>query len=203
MSRVASGYKRQKNEFYSTPNWVVTEGLAPHLPIKGQIVWEPAAGDGRMVRAIQEAGAKRVYASDIEPKENLNQPGLFDDGSKVPKATKRDFLADLTMPARTVNLIVTNPPYGEKSVTAVAFMERGLMHVRKHGVILALLFPIDFSCAQSRRPFFADCPEYAMKIELTRRINWFEGTTGQSEHHAWYIWGRKAVASLPVVVAAP
>ncbi len=203
MSRQASGYARQPRELYTTPEWVVTEGLAPHLPIEGKIVWEPACGTGRMVRALHKAGAKRVYASDIDPEGYGEQVGLFDDKEPLPKAVKRDFLSDPTLPARTVDLIVTNPPYGLKSALAHQFLGQGIALVRKHNIGLALLFPIDFGCADVRRSYFADCPEFDIKIELTKRINWFEGTSGQSEHHAWFVWHRKPYPRPPLLRYAP
>lgn len=47
----------------------------------------------------------------------------------------------------------------------------------------------DFDHAASRKHLFADCPQFAKKLVLTKRIKWFEHSTGQpSFNHAWLIW---------------
>jgi hypothetical protein len=62
MSQRISGYAREANDRYETPEWV-TLALIPHIPpIK--TVWEPACGSGKMIRALQTAGFE-VIGSDI------------------------------------------------------------------------------------------------------------------------------------------
>jgi hypothetical protein len=95
MSQRNSGYERKERDFYETPEWV-TEALMPHLPARLRI-WEPAAGSGRMVRALR-TGGHVVEASDI--------------------AQGCDFL--LATEAMRCDAVVTNPPY----VAAEAFIER-------------------------------------------------------------------------------
>ena len=51
MSQRESGYEHKERDLYETPEWV-TEALLPHLPASCQIVWEPAAGSGRMSRSL-------------------------------------------------------------------------------------------------------------------------------------------------------
>lgn len=85
MSQRISGYAREANDRYETPEWV-TLALIPHIPpIK--TVWEPACGSGKMIRALQTAGFE-VIGSDI--------------------AGGVDFLKQ-TM--RQSDAIITNPPY--------------------------------------------------------------------------------------------
>jgi hypothetical protein len=64
MGKHETGYARIERDFYPTPAWVV-EALAEHVEIAGKAIWEPAAGDGRMVEALRALGAAKVYASDI------------------------------------------------------------------------------------------------------------------------------------------
>ena len=85
MSQRDSGYQRKERNSYETPAWV-TLALVPHLPAPPQSAWEPAAGTGKMVRALEEAGYQ-VTATDIE--------------------TGTDFLTE----TRRVDWIITNPPY--------------------------------------------------------------------------------------------
>jgi hypothetical protein len=203
MSRTASGYARNPRDFYSTPMWPVTEALAHHVAIKGKTAWEPCCGDGAMVRALIEAGAGRVYASDISPQHfDLAQPGFFD-ALTLPVAVERDFLLEHTRLPKGTELIVTNPPYK----LASEFISRGLAHIRdaqnRHAyLMLAFLLPIDFDSALTRAHQFGDCEEFFGKIVLRRRINWIEGTSGQSENHAWFLWAPDP-GPFPVLMYAP
>lgn len=56
-----------------------------------------------------------------------------------------------------------------------------------------MLLRTDFDHAKTRRHLFADCPAFAKKVVLTKRILWFTpepGAKGKSpsENHAWWIW---------------
>jgi len=54
---------------------------------------------------------------------------------------------------------------------------------------VAMLLPIDFDSAKTRRHLFADCPAWSKKIVLPKRIVWFERKgAAPSQNHAWYIW---------------
>jgi hypothetical protein len=94
-----------------------------------------------------------------------------------------------------ISVIITNPPGGPRNKTAEQFIAAGLRHLQQQGGgLLALLLPIDFDSAGSRRQWFADCQEFAAKIVLTKRIVWFERTDGKreapKENHAWFLWQR-------------
>jgi hypothetical protein len=55
-----------------------------------------------------------------------------------------------------------------------------------------MLLRVDFDSAKSRRHLFADCPAFAGKIVLTKRIRCIEGSTGSpSFNHAWFVWDRQ------------
>ena len=62
MSQRPSGYERKDGDCYETPAWV-TQALIPHLG-PSRLAWEPAAGSGKMVQALREAGYA-VEQSDI------------------------------------------------------------------------------------------------------------------------------------------
>jgi hypothetical protein len=52
-----------------------------------------------------------------------------------------------------------------------------------------MLLRTDFDHAKTRWPLFSDCPAFACKIVLTKRIRWIEGSTGSpSFNHAWFMW---------------
>jgi hypothetical protein len=145
-----------------TPAWV-TLTLVPQLPAFMGKVWEPACGGGKMVAALRQAGFD-VIGSDITQ-------GV-------------DFLHHT--PETGVSAIITNPPYA----VAREFIEHALRIDGNR--IVAMLLRTDFDHAASRAHLFADCPTFAKKVVLTKRIRWFEDSNGSpSFNHCWMIWDRQ------------
>jgi len=164
VSQRASGYERHERDVYETPAWV-TAALVAEGFREPYAVWEPACGSGKIVRVLDMLGLGQVpvIGTDIE--------------------TGNDFL---TTPAIWCDCIITNPPYD----LATEFIERALAVANiRHGQVMMLL-RTDFDHAKSRRHLFADCPAFAKKLVLTRRIRWFEDErkASPSFNHAWFIW---------------
>lgn len=189
MSQRDSGYERKERDLYETPAWV-TRALMPHIPPRLS-VWEPAAGSGKMVTALIQAG-HAVTATDI------------DEG--------HDFLSPIHL--YNPRAIITNPPYA----LATKFIERAVRIMEAKGGIVAMLLRTDFDHAATRAHLFALNPAFAKKLVLTKRIKWFDGplpckpckgagrigetrckscggkgekVQGPSENHAWFIWNWK------------
>lgn len=195
MSTRTSGFERAGADFYPTPAWVV-DALAEHVNLNGLSVWEPACGKGDMVRALESAGANFIAT-------DLHSHGFEDQEAEF------DFTSDGKPPwgISFYDAIITNPPYGTQGRVATAFIERGLDRIGAGGM-LALLLPVDFDSAKTRAKFFGDCPDFAAKIVLRKRIAWFEpepGQAGPSANHAWFIWVRSHMRSpwCPVTLYAP
>lgn len=187
MTRGSSGYARVPAELYQTPAWVL-DALVEHLPIAHLTIWEPACGEGQLVRAMERHLAT-VRATD-----------LHDNGFADAYSTSMDFLS-VTGSLQNHDGIITNPPYGPRGTLAAAFIRQGLYMIAERG-FMALLLPIDFDNAKSRRDVFADCPAYCAKVSLTKRIKWFDlppepgkKKQGPTENHAWFIWENTAVPS--------
>ncbi len=162
MSQRDSGYERKERDLYETPYWA-TVALLPHLRTV-KYVWEPAAGGGKMVDALLCAGYE-VLGSDIDKGE--------------------DFLAFKMAPPGEA--IITNPPY----VLATEFIEHAIRLMIPDGLV-AMLLRTDFDHAKTRSRLFAGCPQFAKKVVLTKRIQWFEDSKGSpSFNHAWFIWDWK------------
>jgi hypothetical protein len=160
MSQRVSGFQRKPLDGYETPEWV-TEALIPHLPRVPALVWEPAAGTGKMVTVL--ARHALVHATDITA-------GV-------------DFLT--APPVPDCDGIITNPPFA----LAARVIEHALALMEPCGGIVAMLLRVDFDSAKTRRHLFADCPAFAGKLVLTRRITWFEGgTSSPSFNHCWMTW---------------
>jgi hypothetical protein len=89
-------------------------------------------------------------------------------------------------PETCVSAIITNPPYA----LAREFIERALRIDGNR--IVAMLLRTDFDHAASRAHLFANCPMFAKKVVLTKRIRWFEDSSGSpSFNHCWMIWDRQ------------
>ena len=162
MSQRDSGYVRVAFDQYETPKWV-TKALLPHIPKRVTTIWEPAAGSGKMVRALQ-CGGHVVRASDIQ-----------DDIDFL--TIKIDGFGD--------SAIITNPPYS----CAQEFIEHALDLTYEESGFVAMLLRTDFDHAKSRRHLFADHSAFAKKLVLTKRIQWFEDSKlSPSFNHAWFIW---------------
>ena len=179
MSQRDSGYARRERDDYTTPSWV-TLALVPHLPVFAGKVWEPACGSGQMVAALRQAGFD-VVGTDI--------------------TNGADFLQEA--PLTGIGAIITNPPYA----LAREFIERAL-HVDGNRIV-AMLLRTDYDHAASRAHLFADCPAFAKKPVLTKRIRWFEDSRGSpSFNHCWMMWDRRhrgtpTLAYAPLAAATP
>ena len=72
---------------YETPAWV-TLALIPHIPKRIKNIYEPAAGSGKIVRALSESGYLIERDDILEGRDFLRHPkGVYKDA------------------------IITNPPY--------------------------------------------------------------------------------------------
>lgn len=170
MSQRDSGYARKERDLYETPEWV-TDAVCKHirLTVNG-IIWEPAAGSGKMAKVLRST-LGGVRESDI--------------------STGVDFLTVSDRCAREhgIAAIVTNPPYD----SATEFCAHALRLMEPVAGVVAMLLRTDFDHAKSRSHLFRDCPAFAKKLVLTKRIVWFEpepGAKGKSPsfNHAWFIW---------------
>jgi len=178
-----SKYQRREGDFYATPEWV-TEVLCRH--IKFDAVWEPACGEGHMSRVLERNGAF-VWSTD-----------LFDRG--YGQVRDASFL-DTTLPRpddTSMNLdIVTNPPYS----LADKFVEHALELARPRGRRVAMLMRNEWDAAAGRTYLFGSDAGFSMKIVLTKRPRWIEGSTGSPRHnYAWYVWDFSGWQPAPIVV---
>lgn len=167
MSQRDSGYERKERDLYETPAWA-TEAVLPHLPVAKGRVWEPACGSGKMLKVLYDWYDGDTCGTDIDA-----GLGLVD----------TDFLK--TKKAHDVFGIVTNPPY----VLAREFCEQAIRLMEEPRGFVAMLLRTDFDHAKTRQHLFSGCQQFAKKVVLTKRIQWFEDSKGSpSFNHAWFIW---------------
>lgn len=177
MSQRNSGYLRQEADNYSTPAWV-TRALLPHIPKRIKTIWEPAAGEGAMANVLRDHDFV-VLATDIRS------------GNNMPTLDRSvDFLGESLPPRDMWRGLVSNPPFN----LAQEFIERALDLTRGDCGFVAMLLRADYDHAKGRRHLFADCPAFAKRLVLTRRIVWFvDPLTGKpkaapSVNHSWFLW---------------
>lgn len=206
MAQRSSGYDRIDRDAYMTPAWptqrLCEEIIGPRLP-KGSIVWEPAAGNGQMVEALESRGLVAIASDISEP----DRPGPITRGSN--RLILGDFLSDNFLPF-DFDAIITNPPY--KNGLAERFVRRALDLGQRRRALVAMLLKVDFDSAKTRADIFRDHPAWGMRVVLLDRIEWFEpelredGTVspGSSENHAWFVWDwRGVVGRTTRYVSAP
>ena len=114
-----SGYNRQAEDFYSTPDWV-TRCLLSQIVLGGP-VWEPCCGDGAIARVIAGAGHS-VVATDLADY-GFGTAGV-------------DFFSCREFPAGC-RALVTNPPYGDGGGSLKGVHVPGaLLHFVRHAIRL-------------------------------------------------------------------
>lgn len=168
----ADALLREGNDFYPTP----PEPTRAILSVEGArlrefgTVWEPAAGDGAMVREMEAAGLQ-VVASD-----------LVDRGCG---ATIRSFYDFEAAPA---SAILTNPPFAECGWGNGR--ARWLYHALDGlGVeYMALLMNWGFPGAGGLGPFWAKHPP--ARVYLMRWKIDFTGQGAPPMLNAWFVWDR-------------
>ena len=164
-------YVRRPADHYPTPAWV-TEALVPHLlryvPFDMR-VWECACGTGAMANVLTQH-FHDVVATDLE-----------DYGYPL-GACGIDFLSSEQREWR--GAIVTNPPYGD---IAEQFIRHALLVTKPYGVV-AMLLRHEYDTAKGRVDLFNQ-PPFALRLNLTTRPRWIEGTVGAPRHaFAWFVW---------------
>lgn len=175
MGKIDKGYEVIDKDKYYTPSWV-TEVLLDNIHFEGDI-WEPAAGNGAIARILERNGIL-VNKTDIDPE-------CSDDCF----IGTQDFLTSAS--TNSFRSIITNPPYGKRGKLAEAFIQKCLyfMFINECDKF-ALLLPIEFDYASTRKKYFDECPYFAYKIVITKRIQWenLPKTASPMFNHAWFIW---------------
>lgn len=170
---MADTLEREKDDFYPTPPEPTRAILSAEL---GRLrdfdtVWEPAAGDGAMVREMESVGLT-VHASD-----------LIDRGCGADIRSFYDF------PIAPAPAILTNPPFAECGWGNGK--ARWLTHALDYlGVeYMALLMNWGFPGAGGLGPFWAKHP--AARVYLMRWKIDFTGQGAPPMLNAWFVWDRQ------------
>lgn len=167
---------RRKDDFYPTGQPDAVRGLMSYdFKRISQLatVWEPACGDGAMVREIEAAGF-RCFSSD-----------LVDRG--FPGTVVKSYYDFETAPARA---IITNPPYCE--INARDGHGRWLRHTLELGGwdYLALLLSWDWPAArQNGLGALLDMSPFSYCYLMRWKLD-FTGEGSPPQRNAWFVWDK-------------
>lgn len=174
MSATGRGAVRNERDFYATP----LEAFIPILPIIACLpgpVWEPAAGDGRLVAEMWRHGID-AFGSDIHEAVAERRPVDFLDPREHPCLVWPDSMYE---PPRT---IVTNPPFS-------LAMEFARVAVANYNHVV-LLLRLNFLASQKRRDWFKAHPPSAIFV-LSERPSFTNNGKTDATDYAWIAWSSK------------
>jgi len=142
-----------------------------HIP---KTIWEPAAGGGVIVAALQGFGY-RVVAGDVH------------DYGLLPGCEIEDYLT-ATVPIGVAG-IITNPPFR----LALEFARKAISEVP----YVALLLRTNFLESKKRMPFFQQHPPTRIwiasrRLPMMHRLDWTGKKSSSNHCYSWFVWERGA-----------
>ena len=158
---------RQKDDWYPTPAYA-TEAL---LEVEGfgNLVWEPACGDGAISKVLEKWG---IFTTDCD----LHDYGFGNTGV--------DFLLETE---RLASSIVTNPPYK----LATDFIHQAInLGVEKHAWLLRLSFLEGIARHKRLYQLFPPARVWVFSKRLTIWRGDEEKNGSGTTAYAWFIWER-------------
>jgi len=157
-----SDFVRVDRDFYPTPIEAVRP-LIPHLPDKGLFA-EPCAGDGRLIRHIEELTKQRLlgyWMTDIEP--------------------MADFVGDgdaITDKIVGCDVCITNPPWNRKILHPI-------IENLSNQLPTWLLFDADWMHTKQSIPFLTNLK----KVVSIGRVKWIEDSKSVGKDNCcWYLF---------------
>lgn len=174
-----SEHEREKHDYYASEPRVIDELF--EVEDFGNLIWEPACGEGHMSKRIKFQG-KKVISTDLVYR------GYGEERSV-------DFLKDNWL---TDCDIITNPPYKY----AQEFTQRAL-DILQPGNKVAMFLKLTFLEGQKRRKFFDKYPPKRIYVYSSRRkcaMNGdFDKTGSSAACYAWFIWEVGSTKTDPVI----
>lgn len=170
--QLADGLTREKDDFYPTPPEPTRAFLHAEIDRLRDFgtIWEPAAGDGAMVREMEAVGL-RVRASDL-----------------VDRGAGADIRSFYDFPAAPAGAIVTNPPFAEcgwgNGKARWLYHALGNLNVE----YMALLMNWGFPGAGGLAPFWAEFPP--ARVYLMRWKIDFTGQGAPPMLNGWFVWDK-------------
>ena len=169
---------REKNDYYATPP-IATEAILNKIPLYGDTILEPAAGEGHIVKVL-----KQFYPyNEITANDLIWRSSRF--GIDVNGGI--DFLT--YQPHRKFDTIITNPPFK----FAQQFVEKALTLANHYVIIFAKL---QFLETVERQKLFEEYPPKYVYVH-SRRVSPYKNGNEVNEEgkpwaspmaFAWFVW---------------
>lgn len=190
MSSTSRGGKRNESDVYPTPSWCVHR-LLEHLPCPVSGLWlEPAAGDGAIIRAVEEVNPskKRIWTA-VELRKECLEPIV---SARVSEIVIDNFFSVNHKSLGTVHggritgqpfdVIVTNPPFS----LAEEFIRACLPLARTTIMLLRL----NFFGSEGRADFLrSHAPDiYALPNRPGFGLNKHGKPGTDSIEYGWFVW---------------
>ncbi len=166
--RTTCKFRRRKNDSYDTP----PEALAPLLPYlpEDALYAEPCAGCGMLVDALEAAGRRVFWASDVEPRrDDIGRLDALDLWKCLPLG---------------VDFIITNPPWTRQLLHPLIGTFRGQRQTW-------LLLDASWSHTKQAVPHL----EYCQTIVSVGRVSWMQNGTSSLDDAAWHLFVRDPVTT--------
>lgn len=192
MSSTNRGGQRSEADNYPTPAWCVHR-LLEACPLPSGRWLEPAAGEGAIIRAVNEHFATTWPDVVVEWSAN--------DIRKVRPIVSKHTTGDFLEWPGTVNgphefaVCITNPPYSR----AQEFIEQAMYHADT----VAMLLRLNYLGSEARAQFWRSWPPDV--YVLPNRPAFVNGKTDSCEY-AWFVWtsgARRSAGSLRVLATTP
>jgi len=157
-----SDFERIPRDYYPTPIEAVRP-LIPHLPQKGNFA-EPCAGDGRLIRHIEElSGMLGYWMTDIEP-----MADHIGDGD----ATTDKIVG--------CEIAITNPPWNRKILHPI-------IENLSNQLPTWLLFDADWMHTKQAVPYLPRLK----RVVSVGRVKWIEGSNSTGKDNCcWYLFDK-------------
>lgn len=165
-------HERKEADFYPTPA-EVTQALLDLLQLPKHVrIWEPACGDGVMVRTLKENGYENVIASD------LRHTGYGIGGFDFLKRTLID----------NPDAIITNPPFN----VADQFIYRAV----NSAPVVAMLLKSNYWHTKNRLALYREMPPTGIH-PITWRPAFLEKERGKNPlmDVMWCVWERDKIGT--------
>lgn len=170
MSATNRGAVRHKDDFYQTPSWCVHR-LIERLDLPVGTWLEPCAGDGAIVRAVNEKiGGIEWVTNDLRKRKGI--------------AHNLDYLANAHGNTfRGFSVLITNPPFS----LAMEFITAALANASSEATV-AMLLRLNFLASETRRNFFAANGWMPDVYVLPNRPSFTDDGKTDATEYAWFVW---------------
>ena len=164
---------RREADFYPTPRWPVRR-LLERVPLPGGRWWEPCAGEGAIIRAVERDDI-RWTATELreEARSRLDETGAAVVIANVFAVLRGEPLVDTD----SFDVIISNPPFS----CTDEIIRRLLPRVR---CPVVMLLPLDWQCSEDREWLVGHEPDI---WALPERPS-FDGEGTDMKCVGWYIW---------------